>query len=323
MSGVEAPIGVVGAGAFGTALAVALAGAGRRVVLWGRDEAAMAAAARHRRIARLPDAELPEGVAPTADPAALAACNTLLVAVPMQRLSDALPPLGLSPRHAVAACKGIDAASLRGPTAILAEAWPDATVAILSGPSFAADIARRLPTALTLGCADPDVAARLQAALSTPALRLYRSGDVAGVELGGALKNVVAIACGAAVGAGLGESARAALMTRGMAEMMRLAPALGARPETLMGLSGLGDLALTCASPASRNYALGHALGAGTAPPEATVEGVATAGAALRLAGRHGIDLPVTRATAALVEGRIGVEDAMRQLLGRELTEEC
>ena len=316
-------IGVVGAGAFGTALAVALARAGEAVTLWGRDAGAMAAARRDRRLPRLPGVSLPEGIALAADPRDLDACETLLVALPTQSLSAALPPLRLAPRHAVAACKGVDGASLRGPTALLAAAMPDATVAILSGPSFAADIARGLPTALSLACADAEAGAALQSLLSTPVLRLYRTTDVAGVELGGALKNVVAIACGAAVGAGLGESARAALMTRGMAEILRLAPALGARPATLMGLSGLGDLALTCASPASRNFALGHALGAGTAPAHATVEGVATAEAALRLADRHGVDLPVTRAAAALVAGRLTVEDAMRQLLDRDLTEEA
>lgn len=316
------PLGVVGAGAFGTALAVAEARAGRPVILWGRDRAAMERARNGGGVPRLPGVFLPPGVIATADPRDLRPCETLLVAVPMQQLARALPPLGLAPRSAVALCKGVDLETLRGPTAILSASMPGATVAILSGPSFAADIARGLPTALTLGCGDAEAGAALQARLATPTLRLYRSGDVTGVELGGALKNVVAIACGAAVGAGLGESARAALMTRGMAEMMRLAPILGARPATLMGLSGLGDLALTCASPASRNFALGLALGAGTPPPVATTEGVATAGAALRLAERHGIELPVTRATAALVAGRLDVRDAMRQLLDRHLTEE-
>ncbi len=316
-------IGVVGAGAFGAALAVALARDGRRVVLWGRDRDAMAAAQRDRAVIRLPGARLPDGVAPTADPADLRDCEAVIVALPMQSLAAALPPLGMSPRYAIAACKGVDGGSLRGPTAILAEVMPDAIVAILSGPSFAADIARGLPTALSLGCADAAAGEALQALLWTPALRLYRTTDVTGVELGGALKNVVAIACGAAIGAGLGESARAALMTRGMAEIARLAAALGARPETLMGLSGMGDLALTCASPASRNFALGHALGAGEPPPVATVEGVATAAAALALAGRHGVDLPVTRAVVALVAGCVTVEDAMRRLLDRDPTEEA
>ncbi|CUH09411.1 Glycerol-3-phosphate dehydrogenase [NAD(P)+] [Jannaschia seosinensis] len=315
-------IGIVGAGAFGTALAVTLARAGHEVRLWGRDAAAMTAARTVRAVPRLPDVPLSDGIMPTGDAADLSDCGTILLSVPMQSLATTLPALGLRPAHAVAACKGVDLTTLEGPTRVIARFWPDATPAILSGPSFAADIARGLPTALSLGCADASVGGRLQAALSTPTLRLYRTTDVAGVELGGALKNVVAIACGAAIGAGLGESARAALMTRGMAEIMRLATALGARRETLMGLSGLGDLALTCASPASRNFALGHALGRGETPPDATTEGTATAEAALRLGATHGVELPVTAATVGLVAGRLGVEDAVRALLERDLTTE-
>ena len=315
-------IGVAGAGAFGTALAVTLARAGREVRLWGRDAAVMVAADRTRHLPRLPGVILPEAVRPTGAADDLAACETLILAIPMQRLAEALGDLTSAPHHAVAACKGVDLARLRGPTAILHEAWPRTVPAILSGPSFAADIARGLPTALSLGCADPDAGRALQAKLSTPTLRLYCTTDVTGVELGGALKNVVAIACGAAIGAGLGESARAALMTRGMAEIMRLAEAMGARRETLMGLSGLGDLALTCASPASRNFALGLALGRGELAPEATTEGTATATAALGLARPHGIDLPVTRAVDDLVAGRTNVEDAMRTLLDRDLKDE-
>ena len=315
-------IGVAGAGAFGTALAVTLARAGREVRLWGRDAAVMVAADRTRHLPRLPGVILPEAVRPTGAADDLAACETLILAIPMQRLAEALGDLTSAPHHAVAACKGVDLARLRGPTAILHEAWPGTVPAILSGPSFAADIARGLPTALSLGCADPDAGRALQAKLSTPTLRLYCTTDVTGVELGGALKNVVAIACGAAIGAGLGESARAALMTRGMAEIMRLAEAMGARRETLMGLSGLGDLALTCASPASRNFALGLALGRGELAPEATTEGTATATAALGLARPRGIDLPVTRAVDDLVAGRTNVEDAMRTLLDRDLKDE-
>lgn len=315
-------IGVCGAGAFGTALAIALARGGRTVRLWGRDAAAMAAAREGRRMPRLPDAELPPGVLPTARSGDLRHCDTILAAVPMQTLADVLADLDLAPGAIVAACKGLDLRTLDGATAILGRAVPRATPAILSGPSFAADIARGLPTALSLGCADDAAGARLQAALSTPALRLYRTTDVAGVELGGALKNVIAIACGAVIGAELGESARAALMTRGMAEIMRFAAAAGAWRETLMGLSGLGDLALTCASPASRNFALGHALGRGAAPPDTTTEGVATAAAVLQLAAARGIDMPVTRATDDLVAGRVTVKDAMRTLLDRDLRTE-
>ncbi|WP_298429587.1 NAD(P)H-dependent glycerol-3-phosphate dehydrogenase [uncultured Jannaschia sp.] len=318
----SAPVGIVGAGAFGTALAVALARADTPVHLWGRDRAILSGSARTRRMPRLPGVTLPAPIMPTADATDLAACETVLMAVPMQTLGAVLADLPLRPAHLVAACKGVDLATGRGATATLRDMRPDAVPAILSGPSFAADIAQGLPTALVLGCADDAVGAMLQARLATPVLRVYRSTDTIGVELGGALKNVVAIACGAAIGAGLGDSARAALMTRGMAEMMRLAAAMGARTETLMGLSGLGDLALTCASPQSRNFALGHAIGAGSVRPDATTEGVATARAALDLAACHDIDLPVTRATAGLVAGDLTVENAMHALLSRDLRSE-
>lgn len=315
-------IGVLGAGAFGTALAITLAQTGRLVCLWGRDKDMMERIAAFRTSPRLPGVTLPDSIAPTGDAAMLADCEALILAVPMQQLAAALADLALSPRHAVAACKGVDLTTLDGPTAIIERALPMAQAAILSGPSFAADIARGLPTALSLGCADDAVGVTLQDQLSTATLRIYRTTDVVGVELGGALKNVIAIACGAAIGAGLGDSARAALMTRGMAEMLRLATAMGARPETLMGLSGLGDLALTCASPQSRNFALGHAIGAGTDAPTALSEGAATAQAALALADDRGVDLPITRVTAALVKGDLTVKDAMRDLLDRDLTKE-
>lgn len=315
-------IGVLGAGAFGTALAITLAQTGRPVRLWGRDKDMMERIAAFRTSPRLPGVTLPDSIAPTGDAAMLADCEALILAVPMQQLAAALADLSLSPRHAVAACKGVDLTTLDGPTAIIERALPMAQAAILSGPSFATDIARGLPTALSLGCADDAVGVTLQDQLSTATLRIYRTTDVIGVELGGALKNVIAIACGAAIGAGLGDSARAALMTRGMAEMLRLATAMGARPETLMGLSGLGDLALTCASPQSRNFALGHAIGAGTDAPTALSEGAATAQAALALADDRGVDLPITRVTAALVKGDLTVKDAMRDLLDRDLTKE-
>jgi glycerol-3-phosphate dehydrogenase (NAD(P)+) len=223
----------------------------------------------------------------------------------------------------VACAKGIDLATLQGPSALIARAVPSATPLVLTGPSFAADIARGLPTALTLACRDEAAAERLQTLLSTPVLRLYRSADVVGAELGGALKNVVAIACGACLGAGLGESARAALLTRGFAEMRRLAVALGAREATLMGLSGLGDLVLTAASEGSRNFRLGLRLGRGEGPePGATVEGAASAEAALRLGARLGLELPVAAVVADLVASRLGVADALRRLLDRPLRPE-
>jgi glycerol-3-phosphate dehydrogenase (NAD(P)+) len=196
-------------------------------------------------------------------------------------------------------------------------------MALLTGPSFAHDIAAGLPTALTLACADDELGVRLQYQLTTSNLRLYRSTDTIGAELGGAIKNVIAIACGAAVGAGLGDSARVALMTRGYAEMQRMALPLGARLETLAGLSGFGDLALTCSTKASRNYRFGVALGQGANfDPTITVEGAATARAALQRAGAIGIDMPITAAVVALLDGKIAVAQAMDMLLSRPLKEE-
>lgn len=310
-------IAIIGAGAFGTALAVAMAD--RPLALVARNAAQIAAS---RESPRLPGVTLPDAVTvtDTIPPDA----DILLLALPAQALRPWLAEHGtaLQGRALVACGKGIDLATLEGPTAQLARI-PGATPAILTGPSFAADIARGLPTALTLACAEDARGHALQHALSAPALRLYRTTDVAGAELGGALKNVVAIGCGAVMGAGLGHSARAALMTRGFAEMRRLATALGAREETLAGLSGFGDLVLTCTSDLSRNYRFGQALGRGEGFDTAiTVEGAPTARAALRLAGRLGLDLPVTATVAALAEGTTSVPEAMHDLLTRPLKEE-
>jgi glycerol-3-phosphate dehydrogenase (NAD(P)+) len=316
-------IAVAGAGAFGTALAVALSET-RDVTLWGRDGAAMARMAAARENPRLPGVALPPALAVTADPAALAT-GVVLLAVPAQGLRGFLAAhrARLSGAAPVACCKGIDLATLEGPARLIAEALPGSRPAVLTGPSFAADIARGLPTALTLACADEAEGARLQALLSTPCLRLYRTADVAGAELGGALKNVVAIACGACIGGAFGESARAALLTRGFAEMRRLALALGAEEATLMGLSGLGDLVLTATSEGSRNTRFGLALGRGEGfAPDVTVEGAATARAALALSARLGIEMPVTAAVAGLVEGRLTVAEALRALLDRPLRAE-
>lgn len=312
-------IGIAGAGAFGTALAVALARGGREVRLWARDPGM----ASRRQSARLPGVVLPGGVEVATDLAALAGNGPVLLAMPMQALRGFLEGEGrvLLAADLVACAKGIDLQVLKGPAEVMAEAGATGAVAVLTGPSFAADIARGLPTALTLACDGPEGEA-LQRALSVPSLRLYRTTDVIGAELGGALKNVIAIAAGVVAGAGLGDSARAALVTRGYAEMVRLATAMGARAETLAGLSGLGDLILTCTSTQSRNFAHGMALGAGVEPPVATVEGVATARATVRLAGNLGIEMPVAAMVARLVEGGIGVGDAVRELMTRPLKEE-
>ena len=318
-------IGILGAGAFGTALAVALAREGTPVTLWGRDPEAMAQLATTRLSPHLPGVDLPCGIAVTPDLAQAAQHRTLLLAVPMQSLSDLLGALDapLDGARLVACCKGIDLATGTGPSKVITRAKPQALPAVLTGPSFAADIARGLPTALTLACADAQAGHDLQHQLSTRSLRLYRTTDVTGAELGGALKNVIAIACGACIGAGLGDSARAALMTRGFAEMTRLAAHFGARPETLAGLSGLGDLALTCTSDLSRNYRFGQALGQGQAfDPRVTVEGAATARAVTRLAAREGLSMPISAVVAALAAGEATVSEALDELLSRPLKEE-
>ncbi|MCD1617384.1 NAD(P)H-dependent glycerol-3-phosphate dehydrogenase [Salipiger marinus] len=318
-------IGILGAGAFGTALAVALAREGTPVTLWGRDPEAMAQLATTRLSPHLPGVDLPSGIAVTTELAQAAQHRTLLLAVPMQSLSDLLGALDapLDGARLVACCKGIDLATGTGPSKVITRAKPQALPAVLTGPSFAADIARGLPTALTLACADAQAGHDLQHQLSTRSLRLYRTTDVTGAELGGALKNVIAIACGACIGAGLGDSARAALMTRGFAEMTRLAAHFGARPETLAGLSGLGDLALTCTSDLSRNYRFGQALGQGQAfDPRVTVEGAATARAVTQLAAREGLSMPISAVVAALAAGEATVSEALDELLSRPLKEE-
>ncbi len=314
-------VAVLGGGAFGTALAVALGRKGP-VTLWARETSEL----RDRRQSpRLPDVTLPETVIVEPDLQNAARHATLLLAVPMQQLSALLDRIDapLAGQALVACCKGIDLSEAVGPCGLIARHKPRAVPAILTGPSFAADIARGLPTALTLACSGIDTGRALQEVLSTPVLRLYRSDDTIGAELGGALKNVIAIACGACIGAGLGDSARAALMTRGFAEMQRLAARLGAVPETLTGLSGLGDLTLTCTSGGSRNYGYGLALGRGESfDPAVTVEGAATARAAARLAIDLSLPLPVCTAVADLTQGRLIVPQAMDTLLSRPLKDE-
>lgn len=319
-------IGVAGSGAFGTALAIALGRADHEVRLWARDAGQVARMqADGQNAARLPGAAFPESVSATAKIQDLTGAEAVLLAVPMQSLGGFLTDhaAALEGSALVACCKGVDLHRLQGASALIGAACPGAIVAVLTGPSFAADIARGLPTALTLACKGDAAGERLQHLLSTPVLRLYRTSDVVGAELGGALKNVIAIAAGVVMGAGLGDSARAALMTRGYAEMQRLALHLGARPETLAGLSGLGDLVLTCTSTQSRNLRFGMALGAGQVPESGvTVEGAATALAVVRLAGQAGIDMPITKMVAALIAGQIPLDQAIRSLMSRPLKQE-
>ena len=316
-------IGIVGAGAFGTALAVALGREGRAVRLWARDETQTVELAQARmNMARLPGVALPESVSISAKITDLAGAEAVLFTLPMQALRGFLDThaAALDGLPLVACCKGVDLTTLKGPSALIAAACPSSGFAVLTGPSFAADIARGLPTALTLAGAE---AAALQHLLSTPSLRIYRSDDVIGAELGGALKNVIAIAAGVVIGAGLGDSARAALMTRGYAEMTRLALALGARAETLAGLSGFGDLVLTCTSAQSRNFRYGRAMGAGeTFDAGITVEGAATAKAVSDMAQNLNIDMPITAMIAALIDQQITLPQAISALLSRPLKQE-
>ncbi|SLN12248.1 Glycerol-3-phosphate dehydrogenase [NAD(P)+] [Aquimixticola soesokkakensis] len=316
-------IAVLGAGAFGTALAISLAKTGKPVTLWARTGGAQMQAEREntRRLAgvRLPDTLM------ISDGLETISAQTWLLAVPMQQLGQFCHQNVdlLRGRDLVACCKGIDLATQLGPVALMRRIIPDATHAVLSGPSFAVDIAANLPTALTLASPEPKDAQRLRDLLSTQNIRLYSSVDCTGVELGGALKNVIAIAAGLAIGAGLGDSARAALMTRGFAEVTRLAQHLGADPATLAGLSGFGDLVLTCTSQKSRNFTLGLALGAGEKMPDhITVEGVATAKAVSNMAQSAQIDLPIVHMIAAILDRKATVAQAMDALLSRPLKPE-
>lgn len=318
-------VSVLGSGAFGTALAISLAGNGP-VTLWARnEEQAQILESTRRNPARLPDVTLPPEITVTSNIYQAAESDVLLLSVPMQKLRGALQEHSsvLAGKVLVACCKGIELTSGLGPVSVIRQIIPDAKPALLTGPSFADDIARGLPTALTLACADTDLGRDLQHELTTATLRLYRTTDIIGAELGGALKNVMAIGCGACIGAGLGDSARAALITRGFAEMQRFAAHRGARPETLMGLSGLGDLVLTCSSDLSRNYRYGLSLGRQqNFDANTTVEGVATARAMAEIAATEALEMPISTSVAELSSGAYSVTEAIQSLLNRPLKEE-
>ncbi|RXF73672.1 NAD(P)H-dependent glycerol-3-phosphate dehydrogenase [Hansschlegelia zhihuaiae] len=327
MSAPATTVAVVGAGAWGTALAnVAAEATGATVPLIGRDAGRMAEVERTRvNAARLPHAPLQPGVRATAEMASLSDAEIVLLVVPTQTLRGVAAEIG--PHLAegavlVACCKGVERGALALPHAVLGETLPGRAVALLSGPSFADDVARGLPTAVTLACAHEAVAERVAEALATRSFRPYRSTDVVGVALGGAAKNVLAIAAGVVEGRGLGASAVAALIARGFAELARLGAALGARPETLSGLSGLGDLVLTATSPKSRNFSLGLALGRGEPPPQKLAEGAATAAALVSLASAHDVEMPISSAVAEVVADRLTVSDAIERLLARPLRAE-
>lgn len=319
-------ISILGAGAFGTALAISLAKTGKPVTLWARDAEHAAAMQKARENQnRLNGHPFPDSLSVTNSIQSATRAQILLVATPMQKLADFAKDHAelLNGQNLVACCKGIDLATNLGPVATLNHICPDAMPLILTGPSFANDIAKGLPTALTLACEDDSIGTDLQSKLSTENLRLYRTTDTIGAELGGALKNVVAIACGATIGAGLGESARAAVMTRGYAEMQRLAQALGAQSQTLSGLSGFGDLTLTCTSEQSRNYSFGVSLGRGkTFDSSITVEGAKTALAVSNIAKTQQIDMPLADVVAGILLQKITVPEAMEAMLARPLKKE-
>ena len=316
-------IGIIGAGAFGTALAIVLARAGRRVVLWGRNPNAIADMMRERQNSTaLPGAEFPAALEPTNDISIAMNCPVVLLAVPTQSLRHVIQDACTTTPDAIliACCKGIEVNTGLLPTEVVTSIFPSAHTGVITGPSFATDIASGKPTALTFAT-NHVWAEKFQALLSTPTLRLYLSTDPIGAQLGGALKNVVAIPAGIVIGAGLGESARSALMTRGFAEMNRYAQNRGAQRDTLFGLSGFGDLILTCTSTQSRNMRHGLAIGAQLpTEPTVTVEGIMTAHAISKY--DHGVDMPITQMVSAVLSQKLTLDQAIAILLARPLKHE-
>jgi glycerol-3-phosphate dehydrogenase (NAD(P)+) len=325
-------VGVIGAGAWGTALAEVCARAGLKVILWAREpEVRQAIAETRENRLFLPGVTLSEAISAAGDFAALSGCDFVLAVPPAQYVRATLEPFAFYAPEGlpvVLCAKGIEQGSLKLMTEVLAECLPRARPAVLSGPSFAAEVARGLPTAVTLACGDATLGQQLAESIAGPAFRPYLSDDMIGAEAGGAVKNVLAIACGVVEGMKLGRSAHAALITRGFAEMTRLAVAKGARPETLAGLCGLGDLVLTCSSPQSRNMSVGLALGSGQILGEAlagklsVAEGVATAPAVRALARRLGVEMPICEAVAAVLAGEITLNQAIDGLLSRPIKSE-
>lgn len=317
-------VAVIGAGAWGTALAIQAARAGARVTLWARDRARAETMRTTLENPRLRGHKLPgDATITTVFPAD---ADARLLAVPMQHLRGVLMMLPPAPTPLVICVKGVETGTLRLPLELVAELHPAAASMILTGPNFAHEIAAGLPAAAVVAGADAALRERVIALLGTPSFRLYGNDDPIGAQVGGAAKNVIAIAAGAVMGAGLGENARAALITRGLAELSRLAVALGGKAETVAGLSGLGDLLLTCTGPSSRNYSLGLALGRGQtlteilAARDTVTEGVATAPALVARAAA--VDMPICAAVAALVQGRTTLREAMATLLARPRRDE-
>ncbi|MES2269663.1 MAG: NAD(P)H-dependent glycerol-3-phosphate dehydrogenase [Pseudomonadota bacterium] len=322
-------IGVIGAGAWGTALAQVAASDGEAVRLWALEpEVVLAINESRENPLYLPNIALDTGIQATGDIDDLADCDALLLVTPAQHLRSVLASANVGNRPLILCCKGIEA----GTGLLMSEAaqavCPDAPVAVLSGPTFAHEVGRGLPTAVTLACEDKALGERIAARMKRPAFRPYLSNDVIGAEIGGAVKNVLAIGCGVADGAGLGLNARAALISRGFAEMTRFGLARGARAETLSGLSGLGDLVLTCSSTDSRNFSLGKALGEGRPAAEllanrrTVAEGAFTAPVLREVARAAGVEMPIVEAVCALLEGRQPVAEVVEALLSRPIRAE-
>ena len=332
MSKAYSRIGVVGAGAWGTAMATVAARAGRDTLIWARESEVVEAINRdHENTPFLPGMPLDPAIRATGNLADLADRDALLLVVPAQHLRASmkhLAPHVKAGTPAVICSKGIEMATLELMHQGLAESLPQCVPAVLSGPSFAADVAKGLPTAVTLACENQEVGEALVDAIGLPSFRPYLSDDIIAAQIGGAVKNVLAIACGIVDGEKLGDSARAALIARGYAEVTRLGVALGADAASFGGLAGLGDLILTCTSHLSRNYSLGFALGSGKAMEQAlegktsVAEGVATSGAVEKLAATHNIEMPICIAVSYIVSSRIDVKTAIEGLLARPFTEE-
>jgi len=321
-------VAVLGGGSFGTALAVHLARAGHEVRLWARDPALAAEMARRRsNPAYLTDLTFPESVTPTSElERALADCDLVVSVVPSHGTRDVIArarPLVRPHAVIVSATKGLEEETLLRPSEVIAAAMPGHAVVAMSGPSFASEVGRGMPTAVVVASDDPDAVALVQGEFRSSYLRLYGSSDVVGVEIGGALKNVIAIAAGVVEGMSIGHNAQAGLITRGLAEIMRLATALGGRPDTLAGLAGLGDLVLTCTGSLSRNRFVGIELARGRPLPEIVgsmkmvAEGVKTTGAALNLGARVGVELPIATQMADVLAGRRDARAALQELMLR------
>ncbi len=320
-------IAVIGGGAWGTALALTCARAGRKVTLWEQDAANAKQLAAKRESRFLPGVRIDDGIAIAGDITEAARAEALLLVVPAQAVravATALAPLLAHGTPLIVCAKGIERGTKKFMSEVIALCAPKAVAAILSGPSFAADVARGMPTAVTLAADDGKLAGELAKAVGSATFRPYHSSDVRGVEIGGAAKNVLAIAAGVVAGRALGFSAAAALTTRGFAELVRFGKAYGAKPETMMGLSGLGDLILTCTSPQSRNFTFGVNLGRGHDPDTiqnttGLAEGAFTAQVLLEMARERSVDMPISAAVAALLERKMSVERAIESLLARPL----